>query len=164
MLQREAARGKLLTGLILLSGAVTYFTGLIWPTLTTRRLLAIESTYSVLGVIVALLKDDEYLLFFALLLFTLVFPLAKLITATILLFSKFSDQETLRIRHLLYHLGKWSMVDVFVVALTVVLLKTGALLKAQVHWGIYFFGLSVVLVNLATLRLNPNLPEGGNDT
>ena len=42
-------------------------------------------------------------------------------------------------------LGKWSMLDVFVVALLLVSLKLGALAKVEVHYGLYFFTASVIL-------------------
>ena len=55
-------------------------------------------------------------------------------------------------RHLrwLAEYSKWSMLDVFVVALLVVSVKLGALAQAHVREGIYFFAASVVLTMLVS--------------
>jgi paraquat-inducible protein A len=44
--------------------------------------------------------------------------------------------------------GKWSMLDVFVVALLVVSVKLGAMAEARVEIGIYAFAASVILTML----------------
>jgi paraquat-inducible protein A len=54
------------------------------------------------------------------------------------------------------------MLDVYVVALLVVIVRLGALGRVQVHWGIYVFALSVILSTAASGRLRRRLkiPQG----
>ena len=47
--------------------------------------------------------------------------------------------------HVIETLGKWSMLDVFVVALLLVSVKLGVLAKVEVHYGLYVFATSVLL-------------------
>ena len=51
-------------------------------------------------------------------------------------------------------LGKWSMLDVFVVAMMVIITKISGFASAQPRIGIYFFGASVFLAMLTTERIN----------
>jgi len=53
-------------------------------------------------------------------------------------------------------LGKWSMLDVFVIAIIIVPIKLGALASAKAEIGIYYFGASIILAILAT-NLQSNL-------
>ena len=59
------------------------------------------------------------------------------------------------IRHLHWmHLyGKWSMLDVFVVAVLLASVKLGALAQVQIHSGLYAFAASVLLTMLITARV-----------
>jgi paraquat-inducible protein A len=52
--------------------------------------------------------------------------------------------------HWLGVLGKWSMLDVFVVAITIVITKISSFAKAEARLGLYFFGASIMLAMLAT--------------
>jgi paraquat-inducible protein A len=47
--------------------------------------------------------------------------------------------------HFTEQFGKWSMLEVFVVALLLVSVKLGALLSVEVHYGVYLFALAVLL-------------------
>ena len=44
--------------------------------------------------------------------------------------------------------GNWSMLDVFVVAITIVAIKLSGLGSMQVHYGLYLFALSVILTKM----------------
>jgi paraquat-inducible protein A len=64
--------------------------------------------------------------------------------------------------------SKWSMLDVFVVALLVVSVKLGSLAQAHVELGIYAFAASVVLTMLLaawigryTAEPDPQTPDSG---
>jgi paraquat-inducible protein A len=55
--------------------------------------------------------------------------------------------------HVLSFLGKWSMLDVFVVAILVVTVKLGAIANITVHVGIYLFTLAVLASMLLTHKI-----------
>ena len=78
--------------------------------------------------------------------FCVLFPLLKLGLALYL--WSLADLAALRgtgLLKVLDTLGKWSMLDVFVVALTVVALNISLVTDVQVHAGIYVFTAAVIL-------------------
>ncbi|MCW8945359.1 MAG: paraquat-inducible protein A [Sedimenticola sp.] len=81
-----------------------------------------------------------------LLLFSVLLPLLKTGVAWLTLFSR-THHISLRGLHLSRHLGKWSMADVFVVAILVVFFSSneGGLTQAEVQAGLWFFAIYVVL-------------------
>jgi paraquat-inducible protein A len=48
----------------------------------------------------------------------------------------------------LERLGRWSMLDVFVVALLIIVVKLRFVAHVEVHSGVYLFTVSVLLTNL----------------
>jgi hypothetical protein len=106
-------------------------------------------SFSLVGGIVHLFHDREIFIGSIILLFSVVFPAAKLAALGL----SFRAEQGSAERHLglLEQLGKWSMLDVFVIAALVVCFKGfpgGS--HVEVQWGIYVFAASVVLSMLAT--------------
>jgi hypothetical protein len=106
-------------------------------------------SFSLVGGIVHLFRDGEFFVGSVILVFSVIFPASKLAA---LGFSFRAEQGSAE-RHLglLEQLGKWSMLDVFVIAALVVCFKGfpgGS--HVEVEWGIYVFAASVVLSMLAT--------------
>jgi len=54
----------------------------------------------------------------------------------------------------LSHYGKWSMLDVFVVALLLVIVKLGVLATVEVHYGIYTYAIAGLLIMVTTAIIN----------
>ena len=71
----------------------------------------------------------------------------------LLWFDRVKTKDRKRLFEALEHLGKWSMMDVFVVALVVVIAKISALADAHARYGIYFFGASILLSMAVGLRI-----------
>ena len=87
-------------------------------------------------------------------------PLLKMIALAYLLFSVQRHSLILhRQRTILYRVtelvGRWSMVDVFVVALMVALVHLGNLATIEAGSGAIFFGAVVVLTIIAALTFDP---------
>jgi len=119
--------------------------------LTLTKLVLIVNTFSVLTGTLTLLKEGEYLLFIIIFGFSVVLPCIKIT----LLFKIWNSDTPLRNRAprpivWLSSLGKWSMLDVFVVAVLLASIKLGALASVEIHYGLYAFALSVILIMIAT--------------
>lgn len=93
-----------------------------------------------------------------LLLFSVLLPLLKTAVAWLTLFSR-DHPIALRGLHLSHHLGKWSMADVFVVAILVVFFSSneGGLTQAEVQAGLWFFALYVLLSLLGSQLISRTL-------
>ena len=105
--------------------------------------------FSLVGGIWHLFAERELFIGGVILLFSVVFPLAKL--AAIIRAVHLGPEASARHLKMVESLGKWSMVDVFVIASLVICFKgfPGGT-HIQVQWGIYVFAVSVVLTMLAT--------------
>jgi paraquat-inducible protein A len=128
--------------------------GLVAPILTLEKFVVIENTFSVLSGVVQLLHEGQWFLFIIVTGFSVVLPILKL-SVLYLLVSKtnFREQRLHRYLQWMHLYGKWSMLDVFVVAILVVAVKLGAIAHVQMRYGLYAFAAAVVLTMLVTARV-----------
>jgi paraquat-inducible protein A len=72
-----------------------------------------------------------------------VFPIAKLGILAFLWFVPFDEDRRQRVLHWTSTLGKWSMLDVFVVAIIIVVSQLGGLIEASARIGVYVFAAAI---------------------
>ena len=113
-----------------------------------------KNSYSVWTGVVALWRANELLLSTVLFLFSMVFPFAKLAALSIIWFVRLPDEQRTRLLHWLGLLGKWSMLDVFVVAILIVLVKLGPLAKVTPRSGVYVFTAAIAASMLTTMYID----------
>jgi paraquat-inducible protein A len=118
--------------------------GLTLPILTVRKLWN-SNTYSILTGIENLWDEKYYFLAIIIFIFSIIFPIAKLISLSIVWVVRLSDEHRKKLIYFMEIFGKWSMLDVFVSAIIIVWVKLGALASAKAENGIYFFAVSVLL-------------------
>ena len=107
--------------LLLFVTAICLGVGLIAPILTLEKFYLIENTFSIVSGLGQLLQEKKIFLFIVIVLFSVILPVLKLAVLFRLLYSQHARHETMhRYLHLMHQYGKWSMLDVFVVALLVV--------------------------------------------
>ncbi|WP_303901301.1 paraquat-inducible protein A [Thiohalomonas denitrificans] len=128
--------------------------GLGAPIITLNKFMLIENTFSVIGGVVELLSEGKLFLFLVITGFSVLLPLMKINVLYRLLRRKENSEERLRTYlHLMHLYGKWSMLDVFVVAVLVVSVKFGAIANVEVRFGLYSFAAAVVLTMYITARI-----------
>lgn len=138
----EVALGMALTALV---------AGLTLPFLAVERFFIFTEEFSVLEAVVALHEEGETLVALAILLFSVVFPLLKILLSFQLWRLTPVNEPDFHARALrLETVGKWSMLDVFVAALVVFSVKASAIADATTRPGLYLF-LAAVLVSMGTL-------------
>jgi len=146
---RLPASGLLLGSLVLL------WWGLALPILHVEKFWIFGQSLSVWSGMNTLFAHGELFLGGVLLVFSIVFPSGKnlLLIVTLLKGAEFGarSRQLLRWSALL---GKWSMLDVFIVAILVASVRLGALAEAQVRSALYFFAASVLLTNLTSTALD----------
>lgn len=136
--------------LILASGAMLGV-ALFLPTVTYERIAAERETYSILGGIRSLWKDGDYVLAGLVFGFSVVWPIAKLLLLTALWFGWRDAPWRARFARVLRRLGKWSLLDVFVIGLFVGAVQLGALAAGSSRWGIVLFLGAILLSMLAAV-------------
>jgi paraquat-inducible protein A len=118
--------------------------GLTLPVMTVERFFVFSSQFSILQSLDALWRADEYFLFAAVALFSVAFPVAKLGTCLVIWYR--TDARDVRFAALIAwveQLGRWSMLDVFLVAILLILIRSGGV-GARTEIGLYLFAAAVV--------------------
>lgn len=116
------------------------------PTITYSRLAKADQTYSIYGGAEALWHSDNYVLAAIVFGFSIVFPIAKLCVLAAVL----AGQAERGWAHRLRLLGKWSMVDVFVIAGFIGAVRVGVA-SGSSRWGIHLFTAGVVVSMFAAM-------------
>ncbi|MBV7434282.1 paraquat-inducible protein A [Cardiobacteriaceae bacterium TAE3-ERU3] len=149
---------RILMLLVIFSGLLTLGAGLIIPMMTVKKLILVQNTFSVLSGIGALLADKTFGLGVILLAFSVLFPIAKLLGMAAYIFYYPSIPNALvHWQKWLGKLAKFSMLDVFVVALMLMILKLGVLVEVEIHAGIYWFTVSVVISMIAGILIENDI-------
>ncbi len=149
------ARGpdRLLGGAILVAGVLLGL-GWILPIMTVERFLFLTKRVSILDGSAELWAEGQYFLFSVIVLFTVIFPAVKLVLALYLWYQGDADSPALqRSLRWMEAAGRWSMLDVFAVALMVVAIQASLITDVAIHAGIYVFTAAVVLSLLVVQRM-----------
>ena len=128
-----------------------FATGIFFPFFHVTKFWLFDDAVSVVGGIITLFREGEYFFFTVLTLFTLVFPCVKLGLLAIVWLER--EHDLARVRRLhgwVESLGKWSMLDVFVVAILIVAMKSAAVANIHVGLGLYLFTFSVIATQFAS--------------
>lgn len=140
---------KYVVNLLLIVMTVLFSVGIWAPILTLKKLYFVHNTFSILSAIMQLVSDGQYALFFVITAFTLILPGCKIAV----LFTAWNSPRSLKKQRWvkwLHAIGKWSMLDVFVVAVLIASVKLGALVSIEIHYGLYIFTAAVILMLLIT--------------
>lgn len=108
------------------------------------------------GIVRDLFFGREFFVGMAIATFSIVFPLIKSLLASFL--SIFGGTLELRVRErllsILNHIGKWSMVDVFIVGMLIVFMKAeGFHFQFKIGAGLYFYAFSAMASSFVLQKL-----------
>jgi len=150
-------RKSYLLAILLLVATALLVAGSLTPMMTITKLVFFSDSFSLLIGIYELYQNEYYFLFVLVGGFSIILPILKII----ILFRviTYGDRESAKLRklvHLMHDYGRWAMLDVMVVAMLIVTVKLGAIASIEVHFGLYLFGLAVMLImiiNSATVKL-----------
>ena len=134
---------------------------LFWPAILLPILridqLGLTHQSSILSGTLELFRHGSWFVGAVVLLFSIVFPLTK-----ILMLIELSWLEVLHRKHkaftlrLMEHLGKWSMMDVMLLAFLVMLVKLGDMVEFHFGPAIVAFVLCVAMSMFASLSFDPH--------
>ncbi|RYF79330.1 MAG: paraquat-inducible membrane protein A [Comamonadaceae bacterium] len=149
------------TWALLIAAVLMYLPANLLPVMITKSLFGTQTDTILSGVIFFWISGSYGL---AALIFTASFlvPLFKLAALFVLVAmaqrgSDWRPRERARLYHVLEFIGRWSMLDVFVVALLAGLVQIQGFAVVQAGVGIAAFGAVVVLTMLASLSFDPRL-------
>jgi paraquat-inducible protein A len=144
-----------------MAAAILYIPANLLPVTRTTYLGSSQTDTIMSGVIYFVTSGSWHI---ALIIFvaSIVIPALKLVVLAFLLISihrrwMWRPEERTRLYRLIAAIGRWSMVDIFVVAIMVALLRLGLFASVEAGLGIFFFATVVVLTMLATESFDPRL-------
>ncbi len=146
---------------LLITAAMLYIPAMIYPVTTVYALGQVQAS-TLMGSVVHFFQSGSWPI--ALVIFTasVAVPILKIIGLAYLLIStqrkhKSNPVQLTRLYRIVEFVGRWSMIDVFVVAILVALVHIGIFIKIIPGLGIMAFTGVVVLTMLAAMQFDPRL-------
>ena len=152
---------RFLLSLAILSASVCLALGISLPIIRLTKYVFWSTEHSLISTVASLLDDGQLFLGITVLVFSIVLPVMKLLY--LLLVSTLPAAEIRRQRRrlrALEWLGKWSMHDVLVLALTIFFIKSQGVYDAASLSGVYFFTAAVGLMILSYAWLRMDAASG----
>tara|TARA_B100000700_G_scaffold208718_1_gene229468 strand:- start:2886 stop:4124 length:1239 start_codon:yes stop_codon:yes gene_type:complete len=145
----------------LLTSVACYIPANVYPIMYTTS-LGDETPSTIIGGVMILWNSGSYPIAMIIFLASVVVPLAKALILSFLCFMVMrpANRQTksyTRIYQLTEFIGKWSMIDVFVVAILVALVQLGNLMSVTPGIGTIFFTTMVICQMLAAHAFDPRL-------
>lgn len=146
---------------LMLAAYVLYLPANLLPIMETRSPFGTQRDTIMSGVVV-LWDTGSWVLALVVFCASIVLPMLKLFSLTYLLLSvhfhsRHHTRQRARLYRLLELIGRWSMLDIYVVTLLVALVQVQALAIIAPGPGAVAFGAVVVLSMLATMAFDPRL-------
>lgn len=145
----------LVNGLLLITAILLGF-GLILPLITFKQLVFFTNTFSILSGVKALYSQSQYLLFCIISIFSILIPILKLLLLAFNWNYPAIGESHWRTRLLSLSaaMGRWSMLDVFAVAVFVVMMKINLISEVQTHRGLIIFTFAVLFLLCLNAYIN----------
>ena len=149
------------TWALLIAAAILYIPANLLPVLHTTSLFGNEDDTIMSGVAYFWVSGDwplAVIVFVA----SILVPMLKLSVLALLAWttqsrSRWRPLERTKLYRIVERIGRWSMLDVFVVTLTVALVRFKSLAVITAGWGALAFACVVVLTMMAALQFDPRL-------
>ena len=149
------------TWALVIAAAICYVPANAFPVMTVTSLGKAQSD-TILSGVIYLLHHGMWPLALVVFVASVFVPLMKLIILVFLmvsvhLSSRWRPLERTRLYRITEAIGRWSMVDIYVITILVALVKLGNLATIEARPGAVFFGAVVVLTMLAAESFDPRL-------
>lgn len=149
------------TWALLVAAAICYVPANVYPVMTVTSLGASQSDTIMSGVLY-LAHNGMWPLAAIVFIASVIVPVAKVVALAALAISvqRASDwrpRDRARLYRIVEAIGRWSMVDVYVVTILVALVHLGSLASVEAEIGGFFFGAVVVLTMFAASSFDPRL-------
>ena len=146
---------------LLISGYILYIPANLMTMMETGSLISYRKDTIVSG-IVHLWKTGNMMIATIVFIASVVIPLLKLISLTLLLVSvqrrsRWRPKQRTRLYRMIELVGRWSMLDVYVVTLLAALVQLGSMALVKAGPAAVAFGAVVILTMFASMTFDPRL-------
>jgi len=161
VLHHRKPRSLQRTWALVLAAVILYIPANVLPIMTVTSLGRTQSD-TILSGVVFLLTHGMWPLAAVVFLASIFVPLLKLLILIFLLVSvqlraSWRPRERTRLYRIIETIGRWSMVDIFVVTILVALVRLGNLASIEAEAGAIFFCAVVVITMIAAMSFDPRL-------
>lgn len=158
---RRKPQSLALAWAFLIAACILYLPANLLPVMITRTLFGAQQD-TIMGGVMLFWVSGSYVLAAVIFIASFLVPLFKLAALFLLLVttqrrSRWRRGERATLYHIVEFVGRWSMLDVFVVSLLTGLVQIRGLAQITAGLGIAAFGGVVVLTMLASLCFDPRL-------
>lgn len=160
-LSTAAGRKGVLIPLGLLTVLAANISALMVPFLTIRFMGTEE--YKLIESVKLMWDAKIYLVAFLIICFSIIFPLLKTVSLLVIWFTKMKPRRRNRYIQWLESAGKWSMFDIFVVTLLMVLSTNQVFINTEPRYGLFLFIIAIIgnmimsrLMEMVDQRVNFN--------
>ena len=145
----------------LATAAILYFPANFLP-ITYTRYLGKDTESTILGGVVTLWEHGDKPIAMIIFVASVLVPLGKMVTLSwmclsVQLGSEFAVTQKAKLYRVTEYVGRWSMIDVFVVAILVALIQLGNIMTIRPGVAAIAFAGMVVATMLASLSFDPRL-------
>jgi paraquat-inducible protein A len=144
-----------------ITAILLYIPANIFPIMTTE-LLGRNSPSTIIGGVLLFLDHGSYFIAFVIFTASVIVPIAKILSLCWLCYAakkpvKLNQYELTRLYRLTEFVGKWSMIDIFVVAILVALVQVGEFMSIQPGIAASAFTSVVILTMIAAQQFDIRL-------
>ena len=149
------------TWALVLAAFIFYIPANVLP-ITTVTSLGIAQSDTIMSGVLYFIKTGMWPIALVIFVASIFVPLIKLLILGFLLItvqrkSSWRQKDRTRLYRITEVVGRWSMVDIFVVTILVALVKLGALASIQAQAGAVFFCAVVIITLFAAMSFDPRL-------
>jgi paraquat-inducible protein A len=146
---------------LLIAAYILYIPANLLTIMETGSLISYRKD-TILSGVIHLWKTGFWVIAVVVFIASIMIPLLKLISLTLLLISvqrrsKWHPRQLTSLYRLLEFVGRWSMLDIYVVTLLAALVQLGAMAIVKAGPGAVAFGAVVVLTMFASRQFDPRL-------
>ncbi len=146
---------------LLVTSAILYIPAMALPIMTIVS-LGDTSPQTIIGGVLILMETGDYPVALVIFVASVVVPIAKVMALAWLCWKThqphpWRPEVRLRLYRMTEFIGRWSMIDVFVVAVLVSLVRLGNLMSIYPGPGVIAFAAVVIMTMLAAISFDPRL-------
>lgn len=157
--RRLSEKSVLMTLIFSLTALILYVPANIFPFMTIE-IYGSRNSSTIWSGVVTLFEDGSWGIAFIVFLASIVFPLIKILSLFVLSIAAHRKKNAVfhtKLFHFVEAIGRWSMLDVFLLAVLVAIMKLKPWTTVEPEVGALMFGFVVIFTMLASAKFDPQL-------
>ena len=142
---------------LVITGASLFVVSLFSPFVSVQKFYIFNDTVTLVSMLANFLREKDWFLFLVILVFTVILPTIKFVLLFIYGWSPRADVDGSYALKVLEGISKWAMLDVFLAAIVITVLKLDLITTGTINYGLYMF-VGSILLSIGCVQLQKFLP------